>query len=176
MIRRPPRSTPSNSSAASDVYKRQVQTNGMKLLLNGNSVTSVSMGSWNNFYQAIRHCNIFLENVDQVRDLEEYDKVRWVLEVKFLKAYYHWMLVQKYGPIVVVRDNLPITSQPEEVRLPREPLDDCIEYIISLLDECIGSDLDEEEDSGIHLPDKICLLYTSPSPRDYAASRMPSSA
>ena len=24
--------------------------------------------------------------------------------------------------------------------------------------------------------DEICLLYTSPSPRDYAASRMPSSA
>ena len=24
--------------------------------------------------------------------------------------------------------------------------------------------------------DKYCLLYTSPSPRDYAASRMPSSA
>ena len=24
--------------------------------------------------------------------------------------------------------------------------------------------------------DAICLLYTSPSPRDYAASRMPSSA
>ena len=24
--------------------------------------------------------------------------------------------------------------------------------------------------------EKICLLYTSPSPRDYAASRMPSSA
>ena len=26
------------------------------------------------------------------------------------------------------------------------------------------------------IPSKICLLYTSPSPRDYAASRMPSSA
>ena len=25
-------------------------------------------------------------------------------------------------------------------------------------------------------PNRICLLYTSPSPRDYAASRMPSSA
>ena len=25
-------------------------------------------------------------------------------------------------------------------------------------------------------PNKFCLLYTSPSPRDYAASRMPSSA
>ena len=28
----------------------------------------------------------------------------------------------------------------------------------------------------ITLQDDICLLYTSPSPRDYAASRMPSSA
>ena len=27
-----------------------------------------------------------------------------------------------------------------------------------------------------HMMDIICLLYTSPSPRDYAASRMPSSA
>ena len=26
------------------------------------------------------------------------------------------------------------------------------------------------------LPHRVCLLYTSPSPRDYAASRMPSSA
>ena len=30
--------------------------------------------------------------------------------------------------------------------------------------------------SKISLPRKDCLLYTSPSPRDYAASRMPSSA
>ena len=27
-----------------------------------------------------------------------------------------------------------------------------------------------------HLSSNLCLLYTSPSPRDYAASRMPSSA
>ena len=26
------------------------------------------------------------------------------------------------------------------------------------------------------IDNKLCLLYTSPSPRDYAASRMPSSA
>ena len=28
----------------------------------------------------------------------------------------------------------------------------------------------------LRIPEEICLLYTSPSPRDYAASRMPSSA
>ena len=30
--------------------------------------------------------------------------------------------------------------------------------------------------STISIPSDSCLLYTSPSPRDYAASRMPSSA
>ena len=29
---------------------------------------------------------------------------------------------------------------------------------------------------GAYTPAPLCLLYTSPSPRDYAASRMPSSA
>ena len=33
-----------------------------------------------------------------------------------------------------------------------------------------------EEDSGIIDMDKVCLLYTSPSPRDKRQSRMPSSA
>ena len=35
----------------------------------------------------------------------------------------------------------------------------------------MGNDLEKLDDEAI-----FCLLYTSPSPRDYAASRMPSSA
>ena len=33
-----------------------------------------------------------------------------------------------------------------------------------------------KSDNATYREDYICLLYTSPSPRDYAASRMPSSA
>ena len=45
----------------------------------------------------------------------------------------------------------------------------------------IASDIDETErfiDTGSYIFNGLisCLLYTSPSPRDYAASRMPSSA
>ena len=36
--------------------------------------------------------------------------------------------------------------------------------------------LNSKEDVNIVAINDICLLYTSPSPRDYAASRMPSSA
>ena len=35
--------------------------------------------------------------------------------------------------------------------------------------------LEEAKEKGFSV-DCVCLLYTSPSPRDYAASRMPSSA
>ena len=40
-------------------------------------------------------------------------------------------------------------------------------------------DVEANSEISMYVEDKkliICLLYTSPSPRDYAASRMPSSA
>ena len=41
--------------------------------------------------------------------------------------------------------------------------------------EVSGDDLDEVDESIEH-PAKVCLLYTSPSPRDKRQTRMPSSA
>src|SRR3546814_11489600 len=41
-------------------------------------------------FEAIRDCNTFLENIHSVPDMEEPEKKRWIAEVKFLKAYYHW--------------------------------------------------------------------------------------
>src|SRR5699024_11061294 len=59
-------------------------------------------------YQAISDCNIFLENIDKVPDMEQYEKDRWTAEVKFLKAYYHFYLIRMYGPIPLKKENLPI--------------------------------------------------------------------
>src|SRR5690606_35009562 len=64
-----------------------------------------------------------------------FEKKRWVAEVKFLKAYYHFWLTRMYGPIPVVRENIPIASSPEEVRVKREPVDSAFNYIVQLLDE-----------------------------------------
>ena len=36
--------------------------------------------------------------------------------------------------------------------------------------------LEALSEGGVAIPDTICLLYTSPSPRDRSLSRMPSSA
>jgi murein DD-endopeptidase MepM/ murein hydrolase activator NlpD len=86
-------------------------------------------------FVALRDCNIFLENIHVPPDLSNEERTRWIAEVKFLKAYYHFFLMQLYGPIPIIKENLPVSATPEEVRVRREPVDDVVEYIVQLLDE-----------------------------------------
>ncbi len=95
-------------------------------------------------YQGISDCNIFLENIGRTPDMEQAEKNRWIAEVKFLKAYYHFYLTRMYGPIPIKKVNLPINSGPEEVRVYRDPVDSCFNYVVQLLDEAITN-----------LPDRI---------------------
>ncbi|WP_119080032.1 RagB/SusD family nutrient uptake outer membrane protein [Chitinophaga alhagiae] len=100
-------------------------------------------------FVAIRDCNTFLDNIHSVPDMDEYEKVRWAAEVKFLKAYYHFYLFRMYGPIPLIRKNLPITSTTEEVKVKQEPVDTCVAYIASLLDSAAAD-----------LPDRITTEAT----------------
>lgn len=96
------------------------------------------LDQWDHYYRALRDCNIFLENVGDVPDLPDWEKKQWIAEVKFLKAYYHFLLLRMYGPIPIIRENLPIDAPVEQVRVFREPVDDCFAYIVQLLDEAKG--------------------------------------
>ncbi len=108
------------------------------------------MNAWEGRYQAagpgdlyplfdgIRHCNVFLENVEdrnKVADLSESERLRWIAEAKFLKAYYHYYLMRMYGPIPVIRTNVPIDASNDQIQVSREPIDESIDYLVSLLDE-----------------------------------------
>jgi len=99
-----------------------------------------------NLYIAIRDCNIFLNNIHIPRDIQEDERTRWIAEVKFLKAYYHYFLMTLYGPIVIADEEVPLSASPEELRVYREPIDVCVDYIVNLLDEAI-------EDLPLVLPD-----------------------
>ncbi|MDR2774160.1 MAG: RagB/SusD family nutrient uptake outer membrane protein [Tannerella sp.] len=127
------------------------ENNGNLITMQGNNITSPYMNYWDggggvasgkgnskDIFTALRCCNIFLENVNDVPDLNSYERASWAAEVKFLKAFYHWWLIQLYGPIPVIRENLPIDASPSEVQIFREPLDDAIAYITQLLDEAVA--------------------------------------
>jgi hypothetical protein len=91
-------------------------------------------------WQGIRACNIFLENVDKVVDLQPYLKARWIGEVKFLKAYFHWYLFRMYGPIPIMDKNIDITAPPGAVKVFRQPVDSVVNYISNLIDEAAAGD------------------------------------
>ncbi|MGM9747850.1 MAG: RagB/SusD family nutrient uptake outer membrane protein [Candidatus Cryptobacteroides sp.] len=91
-----------------------------------------------NMWIAIRDCNTFIENVDLVPDLGEEEKIRWKAEVMVLKAFYHYWMLQLYGPIPFIEKNLDVSASPEEVRIFREPVDQVVDKIVNLLDEAIA--------------------------------------
>ncbi|WP_285056549.1 RagB/SusD family nutrient uptake outer membrane protein [Pedobacter ginsengisoli] len=95
-------------------------------------------------YQGIRECNIFLDNINQVPDMPDFEKARWAAEAKFLKAYYHYYMFRMYGPIATIKVNVPVDASVEEVYPVRAPVDSCVNYIVQLLDEALPN-----------LPDKI---------------------
>ncbi|MBB6107891.1 RagB/SusD family nutrient uptake outer membrane protein [Mucilaginibacter lappiensis] len=86
-------------------------------------------------FQALRRCNTMLENIDKPIDLGPDEKKRWIAEVKFLKAYYHFYLFRLYGAVPIIDVNLPINSSAEAVKVKRAPVDSVVNYIVRLLDQ-----------------------------------------
>lgn len=104
-----------------------------------------------NLFVAIRDCNIFLENLKDIPGLERNEQNRWIAEVQVLKAYFHFLLLNMYGPIPIVDKNIAVDASPDETKVERMPVDLVIEYIVSLLNIAIESEA---------LPDKIMYIHS----------------
>ncbi len=123
---------------------------GARIARNDQNAADPFQNNWDgrrdgrNLWIGIRDCNIFLENIERVPDLQAWERVRWVSEVKFIKAYLHFFLMKLYGPIPIVDTNLPVNADPDQVRVFREPVDSVVNYVADLLDE-----------SMLNLPDRI---------------------
>ncbi|TKG89593.1 RagB/SusD family nutrient uptake outer membrane protein [Puteibacter caeruleilacunae] len=125
-----------------------------------------------NLFQGIRFCNTMLENINQPYDMSQEEKDQWAAEAKVLKAYYHFYLMRMYGPIPIVRENLPVSISPEDARVEREPVDDVVAYIVQLIDEALphlGSTTDGNIEEGrinvaVASAIKAKILITAASP------------
>lgn len=94
---------------------------------------------WTNtsFYAGIRYCNIFFEKIDGVYNMEEVEKRLWIAELKALKAHFYFELMRRYGPIILIPENIPANAEIDKMQLPRSPIDVCVNEIVNLLNEAI---------------------------------------
>lgn len=69
--------------------------------------------------------------------MTEGERARWIAEVTFLKAYYHYYLWVRYGPIPTTDTNILVSAGPDKVRVYRDPSDDVVDYIVSTIDKAL---------------------------------------
>jgi starch-binding outer membrane protein, SusD/RagB family len=85
-------------------------------------------------YKAIQTINTGLYYNDLPKLLSDGNRKTYKAELKFLRAFYHFLLVEQFGGVTI---NNQITLEPR-VNMPRNTLEDCYKFIISEIEECIG--------------------------------------
>jgi len=151
---------------------------GARIAQGFQSVINPSGDKWRgssntDLYVAIRNCNIFLDRIEGVLGMNEYEKTQWIAEVKFLKAYYHFYLLRMYGPIVINDKLIAVSETTESFKSSRNTVEEAFTYIVGLLDEAIP-DLPltlqfENEDLGrvtkpiaASIKARVLMTYASP--------------
>jgi hypothetical protein len=100
-------------------------------------VANGTSGRWD-IYGQIRQANIFLERAKAIveelgvdaKKITEEEMIWYKANVRFLRAAYHFYLMELYGPIPIVDHSLTLQ---DDLDLPRNSLDEVIEFIDSEL-------------------------------------------
>lgn len=111
--------------------------------VNGGAVQSIAAGAydgrtnrvageWAFHYGGIRNVNNLLANIDKVPGLAADLKARYQAEARFIRAFHYFHLVNWYGNVPLIKDEI---SYDESFNIGRSPKADVVSYILSELDE-----------------------------------------
>ena len=135
-------------ASASDEAEYTLETSSIQMFNVGSwkAKNNPDGGSWWNNFRGIYLVNHFLANSDNL-DLEMYrlnpddigheqyqnrlDNIkRWKYEVRFLRAYFYFELIKRYGGV-------PVITRPVEIgdSFPRNTLDSCVNFIVKECDD-----------------------------------------
>lgn len=110
--------------------------------INSGAITpdNASPNYWNSYYQTIRQASIFLENIDQNQEILRQPNGERLIqqykgEARFLRAYFYWLLMKQYGPVVLMGENSMPTDA--DFQIPRSPWDDCVAYVLLEMDRAM---------------------------------------
>lgn len=123
-----------NDEALSDNIFEGRSNTSQRSIRNGTADASLSLfdSEWKEAYQGIKTCHVYLENVDRVPDMNEALKNKRIAEIRFIRAYLYFRLVNFYGAVPFFTTDITLE---ESNSLPRTPKSDIMSFIHSELDE-----------------------------------------
>ena len=105
---------------------------------------------WKRYYVAINECTTFLDNVD--KDQEDSPELVQQMkgEARFLRAYFYFVLLRQYGPVIIWGDQASDQNVLAET-MDRNTVDENFDFIVGELDKAIEDLAYEVNDSGLGL-------------------------
>ncbi|ATL46980.1 RagB/SusD family nutrient uptake outer membrane protein [Chitinophaga caeni] len=98
---------------------------------------------WKTFYQGIRSATYFMNRIGENQEILALPNGEALIrqysaEARFLRAFFYYNLIRQYGPVILLEDT-PISGDlaptDEELQKPRNSFDECVDYIVTELDE-----------------------------------------
>ncbi len=105
------------------------------------SASTPVISYWNTLFTGIRQCYLLLDNIEMVPGVTQEEIKNYSAEATFLIAYYHFLLLRSYGPIMII-DRLPDINMPVSQYPGRKPYDECVQWIADKFDEAIAIGLE----------------------------------
>ena len=88
--------------------------------------------AWYNAYKGIYQASVFIQNIDRNYKLKEEDRIDMKGQARFVRAYYYWLLLRRYGPVPIMPDEGADYTLPySELSVPRSSYEEVAEYIAS---------------------------------------------
>lgn len=106
------------------------RSNTYKTFKNGEYNEEAEQGTWGSCYEGIRDASIFIHNIDRNQEMSKSEVADTKAQARFLRAYYYWLLLRKYGPVPLLPDEgEDYTKEYKEIARPRSSYDECVEFI-----------------------------------------------
>ncbi len=87
--------------------------------------------SWRECYIGIRDASTFIRNIHVNKDFSTREIADYRGQARFLRAYYYWLLLRKYGPVPLLPNDgeMDYTAEYGDLAIPRNSYDECANYI-----------------------------------------------
>lgn len=137
----------------------------------GYSYDTYYKNSWPWSYVAIRQASVFIHNAHANDELTQDEIDVLIGEAHFLRGYFYWLLIRKYGPVPIMPDEgADFSESYDNLSYPRNTFDECVDFICKDMIEAAKRLPDRRDNLNSARPTKGAALAVRAKVLTYAAS------